>query len=65
MSYYEGRPVCYVGCDEQSECPGGYQCSIVIRPLPSGCANDYIILGSACIAPLSMVIRSSAMSSCT
>ncbi len=51
MNYYEGRPVCYVGCNDQSECPGGYQCSIVIRPLPSGCSDDYIILGNACIAP--------------
>jgi hypothetical protein len=51
MNWYEGRAVCYVGCTEQSECPGGYQCNLVVRPLPSGCADDYIILGTACQAP--------------
>ena len=51
MNWYEGTPTCYVGCEDQSECPGGYQCSIVVRPLPVGCTQDYIVLGSACIAP--------------
>ena len=51
MNWYEGTPTCYVGCEDQSECPGGYQCSIVVRPLPVGCSQDYIVLGTACIAP--------------
>jgi len=51
MNWYEGKPVCYVGCDDQSDCPGGYGCNIVVRPLPAGCIDDYIILGSACTAP--------------
>jgi len=51
MNWYEGTPTCYVGCEDQSECPGGYQCSIVVRPLPVGCSQSYIVLGSACMAP--------------
>jgi len=45
-----GVPFCYVACEEQSDCPGGYLCQLMTRTLPAGCPDPYLVLGMACVA---------------
>jgi hypothetical protein len=50
VDWYFGTPVCFVSCDEQNDCPAGYTCQALLRFLPPGCTQDYLILESVCIS---------------
>ena len=50
INWYAGEPLCYISCEEQADCPAGYQCQQVVRPLPVGCADELLYLGLACVA---------------
>jgi len=45
-----GTPTCFVHCDSTGDCPGGYQCVFMNRLADVGCEDQYISLGSVCVA---------------
>lgn len=45
-----GSPLCFVHCATTGDCPGGYQCVFMNRLADVGCENQFISLGSVCVA---------------